>query len=420
MKPRTILVLGYLVFLLYAYPGYMGESAGAMLVEARYEGISDGYAPLMVELWRFVNIPLSGPLGMLLLQSGLALFGCYVLLGRGRTAAIASIAILLFPPVMAAMAVIGPDAQLAGFLLGAAALFTYADRRAQLGGLVLAMLACDMRDGAWLATIPVVVFGFVWRAGQRPLVRYAIAVNAAVLVWLLAMAADSALVERVTHRKAAQLAMTDIATMIARSHDLKDSEVRALVPNVHFVAGPEIQARARRARGKLSELVTGPGRLFDVPKTIEEADALIDARAELRSRDFGAYLGARLALWKQLLLHPSNPVYTKDNISGHARIVTVHTARPSAIQRLLIGLVRLFGKTPLFAPIGYLVIALALLPLARGRARMLLASGALLMFATALVASNTDYQHATWPILATIVGATLVVLQRRELSASRR
>jgi hypothetical protein len=316
---------------------------------------------------------------------------------------------------MAAMGVVGEDAQLAGFLIGAAALFTYADRRAQLGGLVLAALACGMRDGAWVAVVPVVVFGFVWRVGQRPLVRYAIAVNACVLAWLLSMAADYALVERVTHSKGAVLAITDIATTIARSPDLTDSQVRELVPNVRFVAGPELQARARRARGKLVDLTTGPGRLFDIPKTTVEADALIDARARLRDRDLGAYLGARLALWKQLLLRPSTPVYTKDNINTHARIISSHMARPSAIQKLLVVIVRVFGKTPLFAPIGYLVIGLALLPFARGRSRVLLTSGMLSMLAIAFVAPDIGYRHATWPILATVIGALLVVLERRNL-----
>lgn len=417
MKPRSILVAGWLGFLLYAYPGYMTFDAATMLVEARNGGFSDAHAPLMTELWRFASIPLAGPVGMLLLQSGLVLFGSYVLLRRvlsNRGAAIASTAILLFPPVMAAMAVIGEDAQLAGFLVGAMALFTFDDRRHLAGGLVLATLACGMREGSALAAFPVVVFGFAWRAQQRPLLRYAIALNAWIVAWLLSMAANYALLENATRSREAFVAMTNFSAMIARSPDMTDAEVRARAPGLRFAPGPELQARARRAQKRFVDLHVGVGRVFDTPQTLEDAEVVIAASSGLRDHDFRGYLAVRLALWKQLLLRPRTPVYAKDN-SGDMRIVASHEARPSTIQKLLVKSVRGFAKTPLFSPIVYLVIALAILPLARGRALFLLASGILLMLALSVVTWDAEYRYATWPIVATVLGTVLVVLERRPL-----
>src|SRR5687767_888041 len=163
MTPRRILVLGWLVFALYAYPGYLTLDAAEMLLGARYDTYTDTYSPVMTALWNVINTVWTGPPSMLALQSGLLLFGAYRLFTRAmteRTAAICAASLLVFPPVMASMAVIGEDALMTGLFVAAAAAFTFEKRWGHGIGLVLAMIACGVRDGAWIAAGPIIVFGF--------------------------------------------------------------------------------------------------------------------------------------------------------------------------------------------------------------------------------------------------------------------
>ena len=382
MTPRRILVIGWLAFLLYAYPGYMTPSATDMLLEARYGTYTDWHSPLMTALWNIVNTVLAGPPGMLLIQSGGLLFGGYVLLRQtlsDRSAAIASAAILVFPPVMAVMAVIGEHALLVASLVVAAALFTFERRWIRCVGLACIVLACGMREGAWLASLPIVLVGFRWHDDQRPLVRYAVAFGAWLVAAGLAWGLTHALIDNETRRNEVSLATLDIARMLAKSDKLVD---------------PRIDSA--------------------------KIDALVEARARMRSEDPAAYISARFAHWRRLLLTPHTKVYTKDSVSPDHRIVAAHAARVSPIQKLTHKLARLFSRTPLFSPLVYLAIAVLILPFAirQRMAAALLVSAILLSLVLAVVTWDAEYRHMTWPIVATLLALVLVVKQRTA-SASR-
>ena len=386
MTPRRILVVGWLVFLLYAYPGYMTPSAVDMLLEARYGTYTDWHSPLMTAFWNVINTVFTGPPSMLLIQSGGFLFGGYVLLRQtlsDRAAAIASASILVFPPVIAVMAVVGEHALLVALLVGAAALFTVERRWARIAGLACIVLACGMREGAWLTALPILLVGFRWRDDQRPLERYGIAFAAWLAAALLAWGLTHVLIDNTTRRNDAALAAIDIQRMLAKSDKLVDPGL-----------------------GKAT--------------TQEGIDALVEARTRMRSEDPGAYVEARFAHAARLLIGPRNKVFTKDSISPEHRVVAAHGARPSAVQKLMQKGVRLVSRTPLFAPIVYVALAVLALPFARRQrtALALLASAILLTFVLSIVTWDFEYRHMTWPIVATLVALVLVVNQRIA-SASR-
>src|SRR5437588_4867274 len=135
------------------------------LSEARAGVYSDGHPPAMAAMWRVIDAIVSGPLGMLLIQTAAFLGGLYLVLRRAlapRAAAIAASLLFLFPPVLAPMAVIWKDCIMAGFfVLGTGALFD--DRRwVKIAGLACFVVATAVRYNAPAATLPLIGLLFAW------------------------------------------------------------------------------------------------------------------------------------------------------------------------------------------------------------------------------------------------------------------
>jgi len=124
--PLAILAAGWVVAVVYAFPGMMTMDSIDQLTEARTGFYTDGHPPAMAALWRIVDTILAGPFGMLVLQTVAFVAGLYLLLRRAmrpRRAAVAASLLLVFPPILAPMAVIWKDCIMAGFLvLGTACL----------------------------------------------------------------------------------------------------------------------------------------------------------------------------------------------------------------------------------------------------------------------------------------------------------
>jgi hypothetical protein len=110
LTERVILVVGWLWFLVYAYPGYMSGDSIWQLAQARgTEELSDWHPPMMAYYWRFLDAFVSGPILMLVLQSVLFLAGLYALFLRAmskRAAAITAVVMLLLPHNIIVMAAI--------------------------------------------------------------------------------------------------------------------------------------------------------------------------------------------------------------------------------------------------------------------------------------------------------------------------
>src|SRR6185295_1522128 len=229
--PRTLLVAGFLVFLLYAYPGYLTTESANQLVDARTGNFTDWQSPVMSGVWWVVEGVVAGSFGMLALQSALVFAGAYHLIRRvvpARAAALAACCVLLWPPVLAPLAVVWRDGQMAGFLLAGAAAVISPRRPWKLVGLALLLLGCAMRDAAAVAALPVIVLGFAWRDGQRSGSRAAIAVVVWAAVALGAGWLDDALTASVTQRPQVALATADIAAMLRFGPTLDDAELQRL------------------------------------------------------------------------------------------------------------------------------------------------------------------------------------------------
>src|SRR5204863_4843679 len=112
---------GWLLFVVYSYPGYMSTDSVDQLLQARGANeIHDWYPPVMAVMWRVTDAIVAGPFPMLVIQSCAFLLGLAALLRHvlaPRRAAIVAAVVLLLPPVLTPMAVIWKDSQMAGFLV---------------------------------------------------------------------------------------------------------------------------------------------------------------------------------------------------------------------------------------------------------------------------------------------------------------
>ena len=145
------------VFLLYAWPGYVGWDTLAHLLMVRSGVYTDGHPPAIAAMWRVVELVVTGPAGMLLIQTATlygGLSGVFAKLTLPRAAAIATAAVFLFPPVAGVTAIVVKDALMAGFIMVALALML--DERTSRNRLALLPLvaASAMRWNALAATFP--------------------------------------------------------------------------------------------------------------------------------------------------------------------------------------------------------------------------------------------------------------------------
>lgn len=417
--PRKILVAGYLLFLLYAYPGYLSTESADQLVDARTGSFTDWYSPVMSEVWRLVEWVVTGPFGMLALQSTLVLGGAYHLLRRvvpARAAAIAACGVLLFPPVLAPIAVVWRDSQMAGYLLAGAAAVTSSRRAIRLIGLGLILLACAIHDGAVFAALPVVVLGFAWRDGQRWWARGVIAAAAWAAIAIGAAWLDSALADAVTERPRVALAASDIVGVLRYSAPIDDGELAG----TGVVVQGGVQERVRALSPRPEESVDGIRGMFGVPDTPEGRASLFAARRALVLAHRRAYLAARWHVFYRLLGLSSSalpaPVYASFVESPGHRAAIGHAATHGWVQRLLVKCVRPLGRTFLFRPYLYLIAAFVLLPIAvitRQRdAAMVLASGIAYELSWFFLAATAAYRLSHWMILCSCLAAALLIARR--------
>lgn len=422
-SPRTILVVGWLVFLLYSYPGYMTTESADTLLDSRVGLYTDWHWPVLTQIWAIVEIVIAGPAGMLLLQSGLTLWAVFSLarrVGSERAAAIAAVCTLLCPPVLTNLSLITAEPMLGSLLLAASALLVAGTRKRVLLALALLAIACGLRDGATVAALPAVAVLLRWDGAARWR-RVAIAAAAWALVALLGAGLERVTVDVRTDRNEVALAMSDIVGTLRYAPAVSDARVRELMPGVQLAAAPQIQKRAREIYGKDLFYAATDARVFEPAETEAARDALYAARSALRSAVPGAYAKHR---WQQLSralgLHGSwTAIYARFvQIYPREALTLQQYALHSDFQLALIRPVELLSRTPLFYPYLYLALALVLLPFAIARrqtaAAALLASGIGYELSLAVSTVHAEYRHSHWLVLATVTAIALVVLRARD------
>jgi hypothetical protein len=356
---------------------------------------------------------------MLAVQSTLVLAGAYHLLRRAmpaRAAAVAAVAVLGFPPVLAATAVICPEALLAALLVAGAAALASPRRGVQIVGLGLLLLACGLREGASLAVLPILLLGFSWRAELAAWQRQLIAAG----VWLVLVAGAAGLyrlvVDNASGRRELALATRDIAGVLRFAGPIDDAELADTFADVPLVPAADRLQDARRWYVHPDDLTNGPHRLFDAPEAGDARDRVIAARGRLVRAHPGAYLRYRWRVFAHVLGltgdKPQTPVYAQFTESPEQRKNLELAARYSVIQRQLVHAMRALGSSLLFQPYLYFVVALIALPLAMVRRRrdaaMLLGSAIGYELALMFVATSAQVRDSHWMIAGTLVAVILV------------
>jgi hypothetical protein len=430
ISPRAAAFAGYVVFLLYAYPGYMSSDSVDQLADSRVGDFTDMHAPVMTEIWRLVGYVVSGPFGMLALQGGLLLAGAIVLLERvmaRRSAAIAACGAILFPPVLATMAVVWPDSQLAAFATAGTAAITSPKRTWQCAGLGLLFVAAGLRDGAAFAIAPVVVLSLAWRTPRPAWQRYAVAIAAWLAVVGAAASVRNALLDSATERAAVELAIRDIAGVVRYADGISDAEVRAALVGLELNTTEGVAMAVADWNSHPARITNGPGRWFDAPETPSARAALFSARAALRAEHPVAYLRHRWRVFTRVLAfgRPSgwDPVYTGFTGTLEQRLQVSHASRHSTVQSVLVAFVSAFERTLVFKPYLYALLAFALLGLAitwkQRLAAALLGSGLLYEAVLGIIVVKPEFRLSNWMIVATaIAGALLAGVARERRRAS--
>lgn len=424
MTPHRIVIAGWLVFLLFAFPGFMTTESVDQMLDANVGHYSDWYAPSMSAIWRRVGYFIAGPSGMLVLQSGLFIAGAFSLLRRvlpERRAAIGAAAMLCFPPVAVTLAVVWRDAQLAGFLLAGAAALTSERRPLRVGGLLLLLLGATMRHGAVVAVLPLVLVLFRWRTGERRLVRAGIALGA----WL-AIVLGAHLVDRILlddgdgyDRDEIARAQLDILGTVRYAESTSDAVLLTELERAGLRDLPaELHAEVRIVY-RYPDL---HWRVLPMPESTDAARraAIVRARDELRSSHPGAYLTHR-GLQLRILLGLRNaekwqPVYVKFVERPEHRLIAHHRATYSWVQSQLIGVAEEWPAF-FFRPYLYAFLAMVLVPFAIRRrnafAGALLASGLLYEIALGFTLAAPEYRHSHWMIACTAIAAVMLAAGRR-------
>lgn len=419
LRERSILGIGFALFLIWSFPGFMSTDSQNQLMEARSGKFSDAHPPLMSAIWKVLDLFVSGPVLMLLLQGTLFLGGLYLIFKRvlpARRAAIAACAILLFPPVLTVMGVIWKDSQMAAYLIAGIAALLQPRLRFRLLGLGLLVVACAVRHNAFAAVVPLVFFLFEWRAGMRWWKRSAVAIAAAVLAVVAMFAITKVLtVQPIKLTPAFQ----DIVGVIAFSDEKSDAELLEILKGLELGTETGIQARCKslyEQRGAW-RITQADDRLMSYPATPAQWDALTRAWKRLVFGEPRAYFAYHWDTFSKVIgVHdvPRSPIYNLFVEFDVAVDELDHNAGYSTAQEYLSRAFYALAETPIFRPWVYAVLALVLLAVfVRDRLTAgLMTSGLLYQLSYFPVGADPDFRYSHWMITAVTLATVLLVLKR--------
>jgi len=427
LQSRAILLIGWLVFLEYAYPGYMSYDSIQQLGEARSGRFGDWHPPAMAALWRLIELVVAGPVGMLVIQSGCFLIGAYLVLMRAmstRAAAVCASCLLWFPPIGVVMAVIWKDSQMAGFLMLGTGLLCAAARRDRLLGVALLLLASMMRHNAFTMTFPLVVLLFVWRLDSRGWRRYAVGLAVWVAITGMGALFSSRLTRHHDYTWYRSSALIDIVGTLNYAEPISDEQLRPLLEGVRVIPTHDLQQAARRAYNPawtFDVIWNMERRFFDDPANKPQRLAVVRAWKKIVLGHPYAFLTYRAEIFLHLLglgpKPPDSPIYVgfsdlQDPFGSAQR--ALHLASASRIQqKMQLGMLRL-GLSSLFHPYLYALLAILLLPFSlRDRLSFaLLASGLVGEAALYFVAPTGDYRYSIWLVIVD-AAAVMILIARR-------
>jgi hypothetical protein len=428
ISPRWILIAGWIVFVLCTYPGAMSVDSALQLFDVRNGVYTDTYPPVMTAVWSLLEIVFAGPAPMLVLQSGLFLFGLAALLARilsPRAAAGVAVGVLLFPPVLTTMGVIWPDPLVAGCLLAGTSMVLGNRLSVRLGGLALFALAIACRPEETLAVVPL-----AWLAVTRELptlsrlLRFAATCGIVLVLSLVSRGAEWALTDKPTYTWQQALLVPDVTSIVRRTHPKTAADAQKLLGDVKL-ANVDGAADRMMHGGEARDwwgLTHGDKRAFEPIANDDERAALSATWRKLVTHYPLAYFKHRLEMTKTLLgVHGrGEPVF--DDLGDPDLLAPLHhRATPSAWQHVSRRIIRGVTRTPVSLPILYLLLAIALVVLARGIPvlRALAVSGLVYEVTWMFLAPGADYRYSHWLIATATIGAITLLARRRYASPAR-
>ncbi len=420
----ALFAVAVILFVAYAYPGYMSFDSGWQLREARAGEFSDWHPPAMAELWRVCDWLVRGPALMLLSQAGSYATGIILLVRKRRptwAALIAAGALLVFPPIATTLAVIWKDSQMLGYLvLGTALLAPPANAGARLAGLGMLALASAMRHNAFTITLAIIVLLFEVPAATR-VRRYVIATAIWAVITVAAFGINTLLTDKPMHPWHGSLAVFDVLGTLHYARPLTDDEIRDTLRGTHFEDAPPLQKRVDRAYDPFD----GIFRDFQVhfiyqPADASERAAMARAFRTAVERHPLAYLRHRLRAFREVLQLPPRRfgrVWIGYDLS------TGYSHATGSVQRVLQHAALWIGDTWLFWPFLYLFASCVFLVIAiRRRDRLVVALGASAVISECslfFLAPTPDFRYSIWVVLVAVLSPWLLARSPPDRQAHR-
>jgi hypothetical protein len=424
VTPRRVLIAGWVLFVVYAYPGYMSYDSVWQLQQARkIEPLSEWHPPLMAFLWRWTDSIVSGPFPMLVIQSTAFLLGAAALLRRvmsPRAAALTAVAVLLAPPNLVVLAVVWKDCQMAGFLIASIAALLSPRRWVRVCGYFFVFLATGVRYNAAAATLPIVLGLFAWGSALPRLRRYAIATALWLGITAAAVVASALLIEKRTHPWEIGSTTVDIVGTLRFTDEVTDADLLRWTPGVPWTHTDKLWSRIRTSyhpANQWLDLTQGERKLIEHPSNDEQLAALAAAWKTIVLAHPLAFLRHRISLFLAQLENRTGGAggfwvgftptdWTEDSLE--------HRARRSPVQKLWIKWHIKFDAWFGLRVWAYFVLGLCLLPMCR-RDRVTFvvqSSGIMYQLGLLMVAPAIDYRYSHWMVVATIVTAVLLFATR--------
>jgi len=438
LTPGVILLIAWVIFLIFAFPGQVTQDSFDHFHEGRLGIYSDAHPPAVTALVRLCDRIVAGPLLVVVFQSGLFLVGLYAILVRffatSTRAAWATLGIFLFPPVMIVMAVVWKDCTMAAFLVVGIAGLLADGRRAQLLALVALLAATAMRYNAFGATFAPILLLFQWRTGMPWAKRYAIAIAAWLAVTLGAFALNAALTDKPMHYWHSSIAIYDIVGTLANvDEDLPDAELAPALAGTQLLVDRELHGHMRRLYSPRDfwRILRDPQPLWAMPiNGFEPApraqrEAIERAYKTIITDHLGAYLVHRARVMHAVLVPPRSTLAStivKRDIDPYRVAEFGFANRATTLQRWMTHSIRGIARgTPLFVPWIYAVLAIAAIALARRRAILALALSGIGMEASLIpLVHNDDYRYSHWMVVATLLALVATIVHRSALHVSGR
>ena len=409
--PRfVILGVGYALFLIYAYPGFTSPDSHLQLYQAREGHYGDWHPPMMAFIWRYCDKLWTGTFLMLVLQSSTFLLGVDGILRRVLTptrAAIATVLVLLFPPVMTTMAVIWKDSQMAGYVLAATACLLSPRYRWKIAGCFLLFVATAVRHNALAATLPIVVLLFAWRESWLGWRRYALAFGVWIAITGAASLANKAVTDTNDYPWHNSVALFDIAGTVRFSNIKDDAKLVALLEGIPLYKQYDIAERTRKVYSPTGHywLTHEPDRIFELP-TVEQLPGVKDAWLRIITTHPRAFLVHRMRVFRDALgaseRDPAASVWHGDPFPESTSIQSYWIKGMLAIRNSF-----------LFRVWIYFVLTLALLAMCRSRlTAAILLSGLTCELSLLAAAPSPDYRYSHWMVACTVIAGILVFVER--------